>query len=102
MQEVPISQLKQAVEGLHSCTATHVNQEHVTETFQGETVWDGDVYVFALEGHPKASVCYAWSAPVEGSERRRFFAVLQLPPVVTPRDAVRASIVEAYRDAQDT
>ncbi len=46
MQEVPIAALKQAVEGLHECNARHTGTEHVTETFEGETVWDGDVHIF--------------------------------------------------------
>jgi hypothetical protein len=37
---------------------------------------------------------------VVGSRRRhtRFFAVLRLGPVQSPRDAVRASIVQTYRE----
>jgi hypothetical protein len=31
---------------------------------------------FRLEGHPKATRAYAWSSPIEGSDKRRFYAVL--------------------------
>lgn len=63
-----------------------------------EPVWEGDVYTFALSGHPTARVCFAWSAPVGDTHNRRFFAVLKLGPVQSARDAVRASIVQAYRE----
>ena len=32
--------------------------------------------VFDLHGHPTALRCYAWSHAVEGSEKRRYVAVL--------------------------
>ncbi len=99
MNEVPIEALQRAVEGMHGGTAALRAAEHVKETFGGETVWEGDVYAFTLSGHPTASTCYAWSAPVAGTEGRRFFAVLQAGPVKSARDAVRASIVESYRQA---
>ncbi len=90
--------LEEAVERLHECKARHTGTEHVTEIFQGETAWDGDVHVFALEGHPSASVAYAWSSPVLGSDRRRFFAILKTPPVSSPKDAVHASIASQLKD----
>lgn len=62
------------------------------ETFKGATVWEGDVQVFALVGHPTAKRCYAWSHASEGT-KRRFYAVLHAPPVDSPLTAVRASIV---------
>jgi hypothetical protein len=54
-------------------------------------VWEGVVHVFEIYGHDKAT--YAWSSPIEGSDKRRFFAVLHLPPVTSPTEAVRAAIV---------
>ena len=36
---------------------------------------------------------YAWSSPIEGSDKRRFFAVLHVPPITLPVEAVRAAIV---------
>jgi hypothetical protein len=83
---------------MHGGTATYRSSERVQEAFEGKTVWEGEVYVFALSGHPTASTCYAWSSPVKGSDRRRFFAVLHKGPVKSARDAVRASIVQAYRE----
>jgi hypothetical protein len=82
---------------MHGCRATYRDVARVREEYEGQLVWEGDVYVFHLKGHPTASTCYAWSAPVEGSDRRRFFAVLHQPPVDSPQKAVQASIVQAYR-----
>ena len=59
---------------------------------------EGVVHVFDLSGHPKVTVAYAWSSPVEGSSKRRYFAVLRLPPPInSPLDAVRAAIVQEHR-----
>jgi hypothetical protein len=63
-------------------------------------VWEGVVHVFDLEGHPKAPRAYAWSSPIEGSTKRRFFAVLHIPPIVSPLDAVRAEIVAEHKARQ--
>ena len=65
----------------------------VREKFKGELVWEGVVHVFDLEGHPKATRAYAWSSPIDGSTKRRFFAVLQMGSIKSPIDAVRAAIV---------
>jgi hypothetical protein len=65
-----------------------------------KTVWDGIVHVFKIDGHPQARKAYAWSSPIEGSDKRRFFAVLHLPPVTSPVDAVRAAIVAGERARQ--
>jgi hypothetical protein len=55
------------------------------------------VHVFGLHGNAKATRAYAWSSPVEGSNKRRFFAVLHLGGIRSPLDAVRAAIVAERR-----
>lgn len=90
-------QLRQTVEGLHNCQAIFKKAIRVVETFEGNIVWDGIVAVFNIEDHPVASIFYAWSSPIEGSDKRKFYAVLKLPPVESPEDAVRASIVSDYK-----
>src|SRR5258707_10479525 len=91
--EVSVDQLRQAVEGQHGGKAVLVDALPVKEVFQGRTVWEGVVHVFDLEGHFSATRAYAWSSPVEGSDRRRFYAVLHLGGIRSPLDAVRAAIV---------
>jgi len=95
--EVSAIELKRAVESQHACTATFIQSVPIKETFDGNTVWDGVVHVFRIDGHPKAHKAYAWSSPIEGSDKRRFFAVLHLPPVTSPAEAVRAAIVAEQR-----
>lgn len=90
-------ELQTAVEQLHNCRAMLREVASVTEQFEGQTVWEGVVHVFDIEGYPTASTCYAWSSPVEGSERRKFYAVLHIPPVTSPQEAVRAAIIQDYR-----
>lgn len=91
------AQLKKAVEQMHHCTATLARTVPVSESFKGKPAWKGIVHVFDITGHSKATVAYAWSSPVEGSSKRRFFAVLGIPPVNSALDAVRAAIVQEHR-----
>src|ERR1700730_391046 len=93
-------ELKLAIESQHGGTATLIQAVPVKETFEGQTVWEGIVHVFDLSGHPKATRAYAWSSPIEASSKRRFFAVLHIPPIETPLDAVRAAIVAEHRREQ--
>jgi hypothetical protein len=46
--------------------------------------WRG-AHVFDLKENPKANRAYAWSSPIEGSDKRRFFAVLHLGAIKSPR-----------------
>lgn len=97
MIEVSTSELAKAVEAMHVCAATPIGSEPVSEEFEGKPVWQGVVHIFELHGHPKATRAYAWSSPIEGSDRRQFFAVLHIPPVASAKDAVRAAIVAEQR-----
>jgi hypothetical protein len=92
-----ISDLQAAIETTHGGTATLVQSVPVSETFQGETVWEGVVHVFDLAGNPKATRAYAWSSPIDGSDKRRFFAVLHIPPIDSPSAAVRDAIAVEHR-----
>ena len=72
----------------------HRETVSVHEIFRGQTVWQGEVEVFDLNGHPKAKRAYAWShREGKNDAGERFVAVLELPPVISPETAVRASIV---------
>ena len=94
------NQLREAVENMHGGTATLAQSVPVLETFEGATVWEGVVHVFDLVGHPKATRAYAWSSPIEGSTKRRFFAVLNSDAIKSQVDAVRAAIVAEARRNQ--
>lgn len=98
MTDESVAELKRAIEVQHGGAALFFQSVPVKESFNGELVWDGIVHVFDLAGHPKAKRAYAWSSPVEGSDKRRFFAVLHIPPIDSPLAAVRAAIVAESRD----
>jgi len=95
--DVSVFQLRRAVESQHGGTAKLAQSVPVKETFGGKTVWEGVVQVFDLTGHPKAKRAYTWSSPIGGSDKRRFFAVLYVPPITSPLDAVRAAIVAEHK-----
>ncbi len=90
-------ELKTAVERLHNCTASFVEDVVVVEKFGEQTVWNGMVSVFQIGGHSKATRAYAWSSSIEGSTKRRYYAVLHVPPIDSPEKAVRASIVQDHK-----
>jgi|SRR5215469_417758 len=100
MPDADISQLKEAVEAQHGGVATFVQSVPVTEIFRDKTVWDGVVTVFDLEGNRNANRAYAWSSPIEGDTKRRFFAVLHMGPVKSPKEAIRAAIVAERKHAK--
>ncbi len=97
IEPADIESLKAAVEGMHGGTARLVQVVPVREEFEGAPVWEGVVHVFDLADNPSATRAYAWSSPVEGSEKRRIFAVLHIPPIDSPVEAVRAAIVAEHR-----
>ena len=92
-----ITDLQNAVEHLHDCHATFREIVEVLEEYNGEPVWEGEVSVFQITGHPDADTCYAWGSPTDEEPFVKYYAVLKLPPIETPLDAVRASIVHDYR-----
>ena len=95
--DVAPKELKNAVEFMHHCKAHLAQSVPVRECHGDATVWEGVVHVFDLTGHPKATRAYAWSSPIEGTDKRRFFAVLHQGPVTGPVEAVRAAIVAESR-----
>src|SRR5258708_9443228 len=100
--EVSSNELRKAVEAQHGGAATLVTKLPVKEVFQGKTVWECVVHMFNLEGNPGATRAYAWSLPAEeGSDQRRFFAVLNLGGIRSPLDAVKAAIVAERRATDD-
>ena len=61
--------------------------------------YEGKVEVFQLYSHPEARRCYAWSYVTdEKSGRRKFHAVLAVPPISSALDAVRAVIAADWQD----
>ncbi len=92
-----IHALQKAIKRMHGCESRHLETVHVHETHEGKTVWEGDVEVFGIVGHPSATIVYAWSEATTGT-KRRFLAVLRVPTVDSPAKAVQASI---FADVQE-
>jgi hypothetical protein len=92
-----IEDLRDVIRRLHGAEATHIESVAVKETFKGQTVWEGMVEVFDLIGHPKASRAYAWAhdgkRPKESS-----VAVLHVEPITSAAAAVRAALIQEYRN----
>ena len=83
--------MRLAVERIHRCHATYRTSVRVNRQFRGQTAWAGIVSIFDVD-HREASSCFAWSASIEGSDKRRYYAVLDKPPIESASDAVWASI----------
>ena len=94
-----IEELQDAIRQIHNAKATYRESVSVTETWQGQTIWDGIVEVFDLHGHTNADTAYAWSRETDDGIKSHV-AVLHVPPVVSPITAVRAAILQEYRNAQ--
>lgn len=97
MQKMSKADLKKAVEQLHKCSASYIEDLIVLEKFDSDTVWEGTISVFEIKGHPQANKCYAWSSPIDDSTKRRYYAVLHIPPIDSPKKAARSSIIHDHK-----
>jgi hypothetical protein len=88
---VVIKLLAGAIKRLYKCDSVHAKTVAVFETFHGKTIWEGDVEVFTLVGHPKARRCFAWLNPRPG-RLPQCVALLDIWPIISPGAAVKASI----------
>jgi hypothetical protein len=96
-----ISELQDVIRKLHGVESRHIESVPVVENFQGETVWDGVVEVFELIGHPKAPKVYAWVHDTDDPKQpKRNVTVLHIAPVTSALAAVRAAIVQEFRERE--
>ena len=96
-----IDDLRDVIRRLHGVDATHIESVPVKETFQGKTVWEGIVEVFELRGHPKTERIYAWSHDTGDPKKpRRHVTVLHIAPITSPEAAVRAHIIQEFRNLE--
>lgn len=96
-----LDELRDVIKRLHGSDASHVETVPVKEVFQGRTVWEGEVEVFDLHGHSESSRVYAWTHETEDADNlKRHVTVLHIPPVVSPETAVRAAIIQEYRERE--
>src|SRR6266849_804107 len=87
-----VAELIKAIRRLHNCDAEYFQTIPIREPLQGEVMWEGDVEVFRLSGHPRAGRCYAWSRTAGKDNKETYYvAVLELPPIDSPDAAVKAA-----------
>ena len=95
-----IEELRDVIKRLHGVESTHVQSVPIKEEFEGKTVWEGIVEVFELHGHPKAPKAYAWAYETDNPKKPKHVTVLHVGPITSPLEAVRAAIVQEFRNAQ--
>jgi|SoiMethySBSTD1v2_1073268.scaffolds.fasta_scaffold655146_2 hypothetical protein len=83
--------LAKEIEQLHESPALWEATIPVREVVDGKVVWNGNVEVYLLVGHDKAKRCYAWMGETATGEKR-VQIVLELPPIGSAADAVRATL----------
>jgi hypothetical protein len=91
-----IERLQMVIRQLHGCDAAWLESVPVHEVYEGKTVWQGDVEVFALTGHPKANRCYGWTY----GEPEQFITILELPPVDSAAAAVKVGVAYQVKKAK--
>lgn len=96
-----IQELRDVIRRVHGVESKHIESVPVKEIFQGRTVWEGIVEVFELEGHETAHRVYAWAHDTDDPEHpRRHVTVLHLHPIRSAQDAVKAAIVQEFRNLE--
>lgn len=53
----------------YHCDATHRATRTVCRYFDAYGIWEGDIELFAVSGHPTAKLCYAWGERHHGDWR---------------------------------
>lgn len=97
-----IERLRKAIWDLYGCESTHVGTTAVRETFQGKAIWEGSVETFLLTRHSSAQRCYAWAQGSGKDEvEKTYIAVLGIPPINSPADAVRSVIFAIHVELRD-
>lgn len=91
MGDVLLDQLKHVIESEHGGSARYRKSWQLQNVAKKVGRWDGIVHEYDLENNPMARRAYAWSAPIDGSAKLRFFAALHMGRVVGPMEAVKAA-----------
>ena len=85
-----LPKIQRAVEKTVGGPVAHAESKPVVETFRGQVIWQGIVEVFTVAKPPPAKA-YGWIVAAKGGPD--YVAVLGIPPINAPLDAVRAWIV---------
>jgi hypothetical protein len=79
---------------LPNCMILHIESVPVVEKFNGQTVWEGIVEAFAIEGDMPEKRVFAWEIP---GPKPDYVTVLDRPPVNSAQNAVRAYVASLGR-----
>jgi hypothetical protein len=91
--------LQKAIQELHGLKAHHVRTVPVKERFKGQTVWEGDVEVFDVDGDEKIRRVFAWGYELTKEKpEMQAVTVLSVRPITTPKKAVQAYIASTVKD----
>jgi hypothetical protein len=89
-----IAILRGEIEQKHKCEAVHHESVYVHQMLYGETVWKGQIEIFDLTGHARATKCYAWAYRERDKQRTMsLITVLAGHNTDSPEKAVRAAIL---------
>ncbi len=96
-----LDELRDVIHKLHGAIVTHVESVPVKETFHGNTVWDGVVEVFDCHGHPLPIMFTLGRTlrkipPIQRAMSQSYIS----GPIISAVAAVRAVILQEFRDAQ--
>jgi hypothetical protein len=97
-----IEDLREAIRRVHGVEATFLESVPVKEEFSGTPVWEGNVEVFEIHGHPRASRVYAWAHSTDTPKKPRYVTVLHTGPVTSAVEAVQATILQEFRSLEPT
>ena len=82
--------LQRIIAEIHGCSSEHWDTVHVREVLGETVIWEGDVEIFYVFGHPKARRCFAWVWERSSiGQMVRFFAILDSTFVHSAEDAVK-------------
>jgi hypothetical protein len=95
-----IEELQDVIRQRYSADSRHLETVPIKETLHGKTIWEGNVEVFELIGHPKASKVFAWAYATENPKKPRHVTVLNLGPISSPLYAVRYAILEEAKSKE--
>jgi hypothetical protein len=94
-----IEKLKDAIQVMEKCRASHFASIPVMEMFGDKVTWEGVVEGFDLKGHPKTKRAYGWT--YKGETEDQFVIVLEIPPVDSAQTAVRAAIASGRVESSE-
>lgn len=92
-----LAELRATICRIHRCEASHSRTEAVKEIVNGQTMWEGNVEVFALLGHDHALRCYAWGHWHDDG-KWEVTTVLAIPPVVSAQTAAIAAFAARIKE----